>query len=282
MIVPQLQFGFGSGNGFIRNAGYFWAPNDYMDFTVAADYYPSTPSLRMRGEARYKVLYKFEGQIEGSYTPAIDAGGVNGGDLRAYHQQQIGDNTSLSAQANFTSSADYTRDPLTGKPLANRIDRFLTSSLTLSHRQPWAAFNLFVQRREDLDAVPTGIVPVSKVEDFLPTLSIAFPTRTLGRKPSGGQGGFLPALSTTYYSLNARFVNLHDEKLLLRPDSTQVDSTLSRWAYQHNLTLTDSRQLFGFINVGPSFRYSQVVFDEDRVGKAPARARPGAWARAHR
>ena len=124
----------------MRNAGYYWAPNDYTDFTVAGDCYPSTPSLRLRaGRRATRALYKFEGQIEGSYTPAIDAGGDNGGDLQAYHQQRSARTRALTARANFTSSADYTKDPLTGKPLANRIDRFLTSSLTLSHRQPWAA-----------------------------------------------------------------------------------------------------------------------------------------------
>ena len=270
ILMPQFQFGFSSGNGFVRNAGYYWAPNDYTDFTFSGDYYPTIPSWRLHGEARYKLLYKFEGQVEGSYARQIDATGQRAGDFRATHQQQIGDKTSILAQANFTSSADYTRDPLTGNPLADRIDRFLTSSLTLNHRQPWAAFNLYLQRRQDLDAAATSFVPVSKLEEFLPTLSVAFPTRTLGRKAGSGADAFLPFLSSTYYSFNARYVNLRNESVFLRPDSTAVDSVLERSAYTHTLALSDSRRLLGFVNVGPSFRYTQVVFDKDRLGKSPA------------
>jgi len=38
-LLPNVEFGFNNKGGqFIRNAGYYWAPNDYMDLTVAGDY----------------------------------------------------------------------------------------------------------------------------------------------------------------------------------------------------------------------------------------------------
>ncbi len=273
LLVPQIQFGFSSGGGgFIRNAGYFWAPNPYMDFTFSGDYYPTLPSWLLAGQARYKVLYKFEGELDGSYTRRIDASNTRAGDFRAHHVQQFDENTSLTAEADFTSSGAYTQDPLTGRPLADRIDRYLISNLTLSHRTPWASFNLFVSRRQDIDAsaLTSGTV-VPRLDEQLPTLSIAFPTKTLGRKGVNGKGAFLPFLASTYYTLNARFVNQYTENLYpVLNDSThqivQAESTVARTVYQHQLTLSDNRRLFGFVNMGPTFRATQVVYDHDALG----------------
>lgn len=273
LLVPQVQFGFTSrSGGFIRNAGYYWAPNDYSDFTVAADYYPVIPSWLLRGEARYKLLYKLEGQFEGTYSKRLEQTGSTSWSLRGHHLQSIGDNTSLTAQADFTSSADYTRDPITGNPLANRIDRFLISNLTLNHRQPWASFNLFLSRREDLDADPLTS-PLPRLEEFLPQFTVGFPTRTIGHAATGGRGSFLPVFATTYFNFNARFVNQRTVSTFLRPDGAGdfvvVDTTVSRQAYQHRLTLTDNRRL-GFVTFGPNFRYDQVVYGEDATGKSPS------------
>jgi lipopolysaccharide assembly outer membrane protein LptD (OstA) len=45
LLLPQMEFGFNNTQGqFIRNAGYYWAPNDYFDFTASGDYYQAEPS----------------------------------------------------------------------------------------------------------------------------------------------------------------------------------------------------------------------------------------------
>jgi hypothetical protein len=49
----------------------------------------------------------------GSYTPAMDAGGQNGGDFRAVHQQTIENDDALRA-GELHPSADYTKDPSPG------------------------------------------------------------------------------------------------------------------------------------------------------------------------
>jgi len=275
LLVPQIQFGFGDETGgYIRNAGYYWAPNDYTDFTVSGDWYPRVPSWVLRGEARYKLLYKFEGQMQGSISRSFYFTEERNWDFRGQHAQTIDDRTALTARANFTSSAAYTRDPLTGLPLANRLDRFLESNVTLSHRRPWASMNLSFSRLEDLDAnILNTAVP--RIREQLPSLSIVLPSRTLGRKPGpGGTGSsFLPFLSTTYMAFNARFLDDRTVYRTLRRDTVGTDfvtdSTLSRSAYQHVFTLSDNRR-FGFVNFGPTFRWTQVIYDEDATGKSPS------------
>jgi lipopolysaccharide assembly outer membrane protein LptD (OstA) len=274
MLVPQIQFGFSGPNGFVRNAGYYWAPNDYTDFTFSGDYYPAIPSWQLHGQARYKLLYRFEGQIEGSYARQIDETGQRAGDLYLHHYEQFGDKTTLTADGRYTSSAAYNQSSFTGNPLAQRVDRFMTSNLTLNHRRPWATINLFLSRREDLEPAPTAFGSVPRVEQQLPSLSIGFPTRTLGHKAGAGKDSFLPFLSTTYLAASARFVNQHNINVFLEPDSlgnpAQAETTDVRSVYQQQFTLSDSRRLFGFVNVGPAFRTTQVVFDHDVTGKSPS------------
>jgi len=74
----------------VRNAGYYWAPSPYVDFTFSGDYYPSLPSWLLAGQTRYKLLYKFEGEIDGSYSRRIDATNTRAGDFRMHHVQQFG------------------------------------------------------------------------------------------------------------------------------------------------------------------------------------------------
>lgn len=67
-LFPQFEFGFSNRSGqFLRNAGYYWAPNDYMDLTLAADYYQAQPSYVMRAEGNYKLMYVFDGRFEGRF-----------------------------------------------------------------------------------------------------------------------------------------------------------------------------------------------------------------------
>jgi lipopolysaccharide assembly outer membrane protein LptD (OstA) len=270
MLVPRIQFGFGSSTGgYVRNAGYYWAPNEYMDATLSGDWYPQEPRWYLRGEGRYKLLYKFEGQLEGSISRQGTVAERRDWDFRGNHAQTINDHTSLTARANFTSSAEYTQDLTNGLPLANRVDRFLESNVALSHRRSWASINLAAFRREDLDATPTRpgtLLP--RITEQLPTLSISFPTRTIGRRPgAAGGSSFLPFLSNTYVGLTARFVSDRTVFTALRSlDTTLVDTTAARQAWQQTLSLSDTRRL-GFVNVGPAFRWTQVVYGQDATGK---------------
>ncbi|MEO6462871.1 MAG: putative LPS assembly protein LptD, partial [Candidatus Eisenbacteria bacterium] len=269
LLLPQIQFGFaGSSGGYIRNAGYYWAPNDYVDATVSGDWYPQVPRWILRGEGRYKLLYKFTGELQGSIARESGLDEQRNWDFRGNHSQTIDDNTALTARANFTSSGDYTRDRDTGQPLVNRIDRFLTSNVTLSHRRPWASFNLSATRQQDLDATPTRPgTRLPRLQEQLPALSVSFPSRTIGKKP-GPAGGpsFLPFLASTYFNLRAVFVNDRTVSNLRHLDSTLVDTTVTRRGYQHTVSLSDTRRL-GFVNFGPSFTWRQVVYGSDATGK---------------
>ncbi|HKA23548.1 MAG TPA: putative LPS assembly protein LptD [Candidatus Eisenbacteria bacterium] len=279
-LFPQLQFGFSGQSGrFVRNAGYYWAPNDFMDFTLSGDYYEADPSWIGRGEARYKYLDKVQGQIDGRYTDSQAFLGSREYDLNFYHSQILGLRTNLSAEGHFTSSRDFTRDPRTGEPLANRIDRFLTSSVSLNRRFGWGSGNFSFVRRQDLDANPVNS-PLPKLTQDLPSFSFSLYQRALGRAATKQRSGFLSGLASLYFNYNLRGVNHKETESVLTGgfDTTIVaglpvpvpltrDSTSSSLAFLGTGGLSDSRRILGFLSVAPNFGTTQVLYEKDALGQ---------------
>src|SRR5262249_43340015 len=118
-LFPATQFGFNNRAGqFIRNAGYYWAPNEYFDLTRSGDYFQAEPSWAVNLETNYKLLYAFDGHMETRFQHD-DRTGTD--DYRFYgtHQQTLGQKTRLSALGNFTSSKQFNQDPLSGQSFAD-------------------------------------------------------------------------------------------------------------------------------------------------------------------
>jgi lipopolysaccharide assembly outer membrane protein LptD (OstA) len=281
-LLPQTEFGFNNASGrFVRNGGYYWAPNDYYDLTLAGDYYQNEPSWRLRGEGNYKLLYKFEGNLNGTYSRSE----LQQGDqwnFNSTHTQEISPRTHLIANASFVSSRAYQRDPGFGNPIAQTLNRFLTSNLSISHYADWANFNFVVDRRQDLDAdqalvdpdgagplpaPPPGTrAPLPNLVQSVPSLSIAFPTRTLGTLPFLRHTAFEKPLSSMYFSLNTRYIDEYSRTGFLDPSSIIRQSASNRWAVQALSGLSDSRRLFGWLNLAPGVSANTVLWDHDVLG----------------
>jgi len=302
-LFPQFEFGFNNTTGqFIRNAGYYWAPNDYFDVTAAGDYYQAQPAWLLRGEANYKLLYAFDGRLEGQFEHNDQSGRD---DYRFYgsHQQTIGERTRLTALGNFVSSREYSGSALSGQTLQQRLNRFLTSSVQVSHYADWISLNAVVDRRQDLDADvslqdPDGEGPLHgpavgtqavlpNLTVTAPSLSVSVPTRAIGSYAVLKDGRLGKLLGSTYLSLSGRFLSLETRRGLVTdvrrftrvtldangdtvrtPDSTTVvgESIDRRRAAASTFALSDSRRLFGWINFSPSISGNAVVFDRDRLG----------------
>lgn len=274
LLLPQIEFGLNTLTGqFIRNAGYYWAPSDYFDLTVSGDYYQADPSWLVRGDLNYKVLYELDGRMAGSFARS-EADQDERWDLTAHHQHELGTQTRLVALAAFVSSRDYRREGGFGNSLASRLDRFLTSSLSLSHYTGWATLNMVVDRREDLDAdqtlndnpFPGKVAALPNLVESTPSLSIALPTRTLGTLPLLRGTPLARPLSTMYFSLNSRALRYHERTGFLDDSLDVQQRNLTRWAVATNAALSDSRRLFGWLNLSPALNVSNVVWDEDVLG----------------
>ncbi len=295
-LFPQFEFGFSDRTGqFVRNAGYYWAPNDYFDLSAAVDYYQAQPAWLARLEGNYKLLYAFDGRVDFRFQ-RDQAAGRDDYVFQSSHTQEVTPRTRLVARGDFVSSRDFSGDPLSGGTLAQRLNRFLTSTLTVTHAADWASFNVVMDRRQDLDADvairdrdgegplqgprPGTQASLPSLTQAEPRVSVSFPTRAIGASsflkdtPIGG------ALKSTYFSLSARFTSFRTERAFVGGyryflnadslrDSTTFLSTRNtlRRGFGSNVSLSDSRRLFGWLNFAPSLSAQAVVFDFDETGR---------------
>lgn len=290
-LFPQFEFGFSNRNGqFLRNAGYYWAPNDYFDFTGSGDYYQADPSWQLHGELNYKLLYRFDGRADFRFNHN-DFTGSDDYTFSGSHSQTFGQRTRLSALGNFTSSAAFNNSGQAGNG-ERRFDRFMRSNLQLTHYAEWISLSALLDRNEDLNAEddlrntdgtlrPVGTTSLSGLTMLEPSVSVSLPTRTLGSY------GFLKdtrmgkALNSTYLSLSGRFLGYRTERprveAILDTSGIEVGRRVGqdrnvRRAATSTFALQDSRRLFGWVNFAPQVSGQAVVFDRDELGKklAPA------------
>ncbi len=296
-LFPAFEFGFNNRAGqFIRNAGYYWAPNDYMDLTLAADYYQAAPSYTLHADGNYKLLYKFDGQFSGRYERNEGSGRADYV-FDGWHSQEVTPRTRFIARGNFVSSRDYNASALSGSTLEQRLNRFLTSSLSLSHSADWASFSAVMDRRQDLDADQSITVPFGantapglyKPGTFAslpnltlnsPNLSVQFPSRTLGSYRFFKDTKAETLLSSTYLSLGTQFQSYSTRQAFVRnwqyrydglgnavDSATVLDQrVITRRGFVTNFGLSDARRLFGWLNVSPGISGQAVVFDFDEQG----------------
>lgn len=285
-LFPQFEFGLNSQAGqFIRNAGYYWAPNDYFDVTFSGDYYQAEPSWVLRAEGLYKLLYVLDGDVRATFA-RNERVQRDDYDLFTHHSQELSPRTRFSGQGQFVSSRDYSTSNLYGRPLSQRLHRFLSSNVAITHNADWASITAAVDRQQDLDAdealkdpdgsgplqgPPAGqLASLANLVENNPNLSVSFPTRTLGSLPLLRGTGFERALASTYFSMGSHFQSSRERRAFVaeRTDSTErLDQRVTtRRGFATNVAMSDARRLFGFLNVSPRLDANVVVFDFDELG----------------
>ena len=277
--LPQVEFGSSTTGGkFVRNVGYYWAINDYMDATAWWDYYQQQ-SWVAHGQYRYHKRYGYQGQISTSYENQFGTGGSSRWDLIGRHFQTLGANFNLAAQADLTNSSEFRRDPNLGNNVLLRIQRNLRSNLSLQKGWSGGSFSLGLLQTEDLDAEPGGL----KTQQQLPSITYRINARPIGHLERNQEPAKLPWLATTVYSFST--TGLYERKeyeRYFRPETTvvysggvpidttvtqvPVDSLDARGAARYDFGLTDVRTLLGFLRMSPRFSYSGVYYSRDQSG----------------
>ncbi len=172
ILIPQ--FGFNdlvrpnrSYNRQITNLGYYWAPNDYLDFTGRVDWY-SNRYVQFGIGGQYNWLNRF---VNGSvaYSKQQQSGGSSATSLRWDHQQTFDLSTSLNLDLNYVSNTSVIeRNAI--DPLLNTQQ--ITSSLNFSKRYGWGTVTVGGNRRQSLSD--------GSVQQLLPALTISPASIALG------------------------------------------------------------------------------------------------------
>jgi lipopolysaccharide assembly outer membrane protein LptD (OstA) len=237
---------FVSGEYFIRNLGYYWAPSDYWDLETSFDFFENTGWLA-REDFRYAKRYLYSGSISSSYKKdvletAYYKSTTDYWDLVVSHSQTLSTATKLSANGRFVNSSSYYQlysfDP------AERRNRIITSQANLATRYHGAAISIVVSRTENLDTDSKSM--------NLPSLSLTQPAFSpFKSKPDQPKRWY----QNLYLSFTSSFQNYYSKTRLTdgftRKQFVSLDNSF------HS---TFPQTFFGWLILSPTLNYRETWY----------------------
>ncbi|MCK4680495.1 hypothetical protein KAT82_05180 [bacterium] len=255
-LLPQLELGITEGEGrFVRNFGYYWAPSDYWDASVWADYYEQTKWIG-HVETRYKRRYALSGNVKASFMEEL-LYNKRRWDLKFSHRQELGRVWTAGASGDFRSDATYASD--SNQNIQESVNRSLHSQLWIRGRWSSRTLGVTLDRREQLDA--------DTVSELLPKIDVTATQQPLV-DPERELPGYASWLKKVTLGWSARTVNDRDRA---------GDETVVHQGVGINGSIRGTGKLLGWLNLSPRFTFRQDWYDRDKSGtRFPGRFTYGA------
>lgn len=264
IIVPS--YGDETSRGFyLREGGYYFAINDYMDLRLLGEIY-TKGSWGLSAQTNYKKRYKYNGNVYFSYLNTVegDKGMPDYQKSTSFKLQWShtmrnpgASNTSFSARVNFATQ-NFERKNLTSmyNPMSY-TQSTRASSISFSHTFPASGFSVsgsmnLSQNMRD-----------STVTMTLPDLSFSLPrVYPFRSKHAVGKEKWYDKIAFSYTGQISNSISTKENKLL--------HSSLTRdWrnGMQHNIPIDATFQLFKYINISPNFTFKDVMYT-NRINKS--------------
>ncbi len=244
-LLPQLELGITEGEGrFVRNFGYYWAPSDYWDVSMWADYYEQTKWIG-HVETRYKRRYALSGNVKASFMEEL-LYNKRRWDLKFSHRQELGRVWTAGASGDFRSDATYASD--SNQNIQESVNRSLHSQMWIRGRWSSHTLGVTLDRREQLDA--------DTVSELLPKIDV-----TATQQPLVGPERELPSyvswLKKVTLGWSARAVNDRDRA---------GDETVVHQGVGVSGSLRGTGKFLGWLNLSPRLSFRQDWYDRDKSG----------------
>lgn len=258
-IIPK--FGEENNRGFyLRNGGYYFSINDYVDLAVTGDIY-SKGSWLVNGKSKYKLRYKFSGNVDVAFSKMVygepgldDYNESNEYRIRWTHTQdpKARPNSNFSANVNFISRGE-------NKYNATSTDEYLTNttSSSVSYRKNFAntPFSTSINLRHNQNN-KTGDVQLS-LPQMTANMSRIFPFR---KKEAVGKAKWYENIGVTY---SGNFENKSDglnDSLLFNNEYNMADYFKN--GIQHKVPLSTSVKVLKYFNLSPSVNFTDRMYFE--------------------
>jgi lipopolysaccharide assembly outer membrane protein LptD (OstA) len=257
LIAPA--YGESLRGRYMLHLGYYWAMNDYMDWSVRADGY-SKGSYTLYSDYRYGLRYFFNGYISGSYGRIVNGETADPGysdqkvfNLHFGHNQEFNPTTRLVVDFTFTSGSYYQQ---TSNSLNDLLRQNVISNATLTKYWEGTPNSMTLNLRRDQNLQPdSGGVELSEV---LPSFSFnhsqSYPFRFGKGSEASGQLKWYEMIGVSY---GGQFLNTRTTTNFgLLPK--KVDE---RRGVQHTIT-TNASPKVGYFTIAPFFNYTEKWYDK--------------------
>ncbi len=238
---------------FLRDGGYYFAFNDYVDVTVTGGIY-TLGSWETNVQSRYIKRYKYSGSILATYTKVIE-GDKGSSDylnsdtyrLQWTHRQdpKFRPNSTFSASVNFMSSG-Y------NKHGSNTLNDYLNTQTnsSIAYSKTWAgkpfSFSTNMQHSQNSKdstisiSFPNVVFSVSRIYPFK-------------RKAATGKEKWYERISISYSgSLSNRISNVKQDELFKGNILDKMNNGI-----KHSIPISTTFNFFNYLNFNPSMQYNE-------------------------
>ena len=250
ILIPE--FGDEENRGFfLRNGGYYWAINDYVDLSLLGDIY-SKGSWGAGMIMNYKLRYKFNGSLSFKYNRNIfgyrglsNFSASNQYALRWKFTQdsKANPNSTFSADVNM-SSTDY--DKYNSYNVNNYMTSTKQSSISYSYVFPNTPLSMSVALKHSQNS-NTGSIDLT-LPEFAFNMSRIYPFK---RKKSVGKSRFYEKISIAYTMNATNKIRTNDADFFNIPYDSITNGIV------HRIPINASFKLFKYTTLTPSFNYNE-------------------------
>ncbi|MDR0995475.1 MAG: LPS-assembly protein LptD [Tannerella sp.] len=248
-------FGEESTRGFyMRDGGYYFAINDYMDLALTGELY-SKGSWGVTARTTLKKRYKYNGSFNGSYlvTKLGDKGLPDYSltkDLKLTGTFSVDPKSApyhtFSISANFATTG-YDRNDVQGLYSPTSTQNTKSSSVSYSKRFPNSPFSFTMA--SNINQVTSDTTLAMTLPDMNITMSRIYPFK---RKKAAGSERWYEKISMSYNGSLRNSISTKEYKFL-------HSSLLKDWknGMQHQIPISATFNLFNYINLSPSINYTE-------------------------
>ena len=256
-IMPS--YGDESARGFyLRDGGYYFAINDKWDLKLLGEIY-TKGSWGLSAASNYRKRYRYSGSFYFSYqdTKTGDKGMPDFSEQQSFklqwsHRQDAKANpfSSLSASVNFATSS-YEQNNLTS--MYNPITRSQTTrTSSVSWSTSFSSIGLSLSSTANLNQNMQDSTIALSLPDLNISLSRFYPFR---RKKAVGKERWYEKIAVSYTGQLSNSITTKEDRLF-------HSSLIRDWrnGMQHSIPVTASFTLLNYINVSPSFNFTDRMY----------------------
>lgn len=256
-IMPT--YGDETSRGFyLRDGGYYFAMSDKWDLKLLGEIY-TKGSWGISAASNYRKRYRYSGSFFLSYqdTKTGDKGMPDFAEQESFkvqwsHRQDSKANpySSLSASVNFATSS-YERNNLTSLYNPQALTQSTRTS-SVSWSTTFSSIGLSLSSTANLSQNMRDSTIAMTLPDLNISLARFYPFR---RKHMVGKERWYEKIAMSYTGQISNSINTHEDKLL---HSNLIRDWRNGW--QHNIPVSASFTLFKYINVNPSFNFTDRMY----------------------
>jgi lipopolysaccharide assembly outer membrane protein LptD (OstA) len=255
-IIPQ--YGEEQKRGFfLRDGGYFWAVNDYMNTALTFDVY-SQGSWGLNWKSNFKKRYKFSGSLDVKYNVNRFGEKV----LPEYSETQTfwvtgsfnqdskaNPNSTFGVSLNFGSSQ---HNEFEARDIEQLTDNTKSSNISYRRKRPGSIFNLTAKAGLTLNSRTN----TANLE--LPSVSFnmdrQFPFQGLSKS---GKSKWYDKITVGFSSSLSNKLTTTDSLLFTQESLYQMKNGI-----QYNVPISASYTVFSFFNFSPSISYKGRIYTD--------------------